>query len=182
MRATDTTVDCKIAICGNWRQFYCYTQNENIEHLKQGLVSECTVWMLSGWIVETCNSWLILAQARLSHSLQGSSHGLWTVRNHPNFKDSNLTPSTAVNLSSLNLLHINQRQEQIWSGLRCELIQTCKKNFVLPHFSSSWCLRNFWVKQRVLFVVYVGTSIMRFIFILSKLSPWIEFHNSLQVV
>jgi hypothetical protein len=46
--------DCWPASGTSERQFYsCYTQTENIKHFESHVMSTCTVWVLSGWVVAT---------------------------------------------------------------------------------------------------------------------------------
>ena len=50
------------------RLFYYYTQTENFKRFDKGVVSECTVRMLSGWVAAIGHSPRNLAHAHLSHS------------------------------------------------------------------------------------------------------------------
>jgi hypothetical protein len=45
-----------------------YTRTENIKHFEWRVASECTVQMLSGWIVVTRHATRNLAHAHLQHS------------------------------------------------------------------------------------------------------------------
>jgi hypothetical protein len=66
-------------------------------------VSECTVLMLSGWVVATRNSSWNHAHAHLSHSKHGSSPNLWTVP--PVFASSNFKERAFASMLQ-NLLNI----------------------------------------------------------------------------
>ena len=56
------------------------TQTEDIQDFEERVMSYYTVRMLSAWVVATLDSRRNFAHAHVSHSLQGSSRGLWTTR------------------------------------------------------------------------------------------------------
>ena len=59
--------------------FYGYTKTENIKHFGYCVLSDCTLWTFSGWIIVTRHSPRYLSRAHPSHSYQGSSPCRWII-------------------------------------------------------------------------------------------------------
>jgi hypothetical protein len=58
---------------------YEYTKTENIKHFEYCVLSDCTSWTFSGWIIATRHSPWYLSPAHPSHSYQGSSPCRWII-------------------------------------------------------------------------------------------------------
>jgi len=58
---------------------YEYTKTENIKHFEYCVLSDCTLWTFSGWIIATRHSTRYLSRAHPSHSCQGSSPFRWII-------------------------------------------------------------------------------------------------------
>jgi hypothetical protein len=101
--------------------FY-FTRNENIKHFQQQrVVSECTVWMLSGWVVATREETLRLRIYRTPRSNQ--SPRLWTVlRSSPRM---NINKDHSVKCRS-QLLRASGQGVRPFAGKRICNRQECK--------------------------------------------------------
>jgi hypothetical protein len=56
-----------------------YTKTENIKHFECCVLSDCTLWTFSGWIIASRHSPRYLSRAHPSHSYQGSFPCRWII-------------------------------------------------------------------------------------------------------